>query len=551
MDKFKESFSRVYVNAKDRWTGIAGRTRTIILAVSGVILVSAIIITVILNQPAQVELCTAATSSEAQQIVAALADAGIDARSTRNNVIFLNDSRNIRPAQVALSQQNLPSSGQNNNVWNNNIGMFTTEQQANEIKKHQLQEWIRDYLRYIDDVDDAWVILDIPNTRNYVLVDNRGESHASVSVSLRPGRTLTRQQVNGIHSFIRTSVPGLKPENITLLDGNGVELHAGEVIDAGAANAAEMQKLRKQNELRLIIADDKRAELNQFLAKFLGPDDYSFTVSVGVEFSENKKVEEVVYTPVVGDNGILRNITEEFDAGGLAEIGGIVGTTVNSDIAGPAVPGGPNYPTLVDIQEGSDFYVAWRNQRNYEINEKRTSYDDNGLRISNVTATLVINSDPVSNADAQVWRELVATAVDTTPDKVMFMTSNFPPKSTPGGMDGRTPGEAVRDILIWIIIILGVLLIALFILALLTSGRKKRQIRYRGAIPAMDGMGGYLRDDSFQPMPSEPEGFDLPSLLDENETKDVVLKREIKEFSKSNPEIIAQLIRTWFREDEP
>jgi len=34
------------------------------------------------------------------------------------------------------------------------------------------------------------------------------------------------------------------------------------------------------------------------------------------------------------------------------------------------------------------------------------------------------------------------------------------------------------------------------------------------------------------------------------ESKEQVLKKEIKEFSSSNPEIVAQLLRTWLKGDD-
>ena len=46
--------------------------------------------------------------------------------------------------------------------------------------------------------------------------------------------------------------------------------------------------------------------------------------------------------------------------------------------------------------------------------------------------------------------------------------------------------------------------------------------------------------------------FELQSLSgDENEaSRDALLKKEIRDFSTSNPEIVAQLIRTWMKGEE-
>jgi flagellar M-ring protein FliF len=423
------------------------------------------------------------------------------------------------------------------------VGMFTTETQMTETKKQQLETHIREYLRHIDNVDDARVILNLPRTRNYVMMDVRETPSASVAVSLRPGQSLSRQQISGISSFVAFAV-GIDEDNVSVNDGNGIRLIASDGPDVWEEVGVEIMKISAQSDLRKMIANDTMSAAGAFLNTVLGPENFSIGVGAELSFTEGETIEDVTFTPVVGDAGIVRETIEQFAAGGIDNIGDVVGTWGNSDIA-------PGYPTVPNIDGNSDSYIEWQNRRTYEINERRTFFENKGLRISDISVALVINqAEELGAAEIAQWQRLLAAAANTTPDKVEVMARAFPPQPTPGPSGARAPGEAVRDVLIWIIIILGILLIALFVLALLTSGRKKRHIRYRGAVPVADGMGGYLRDDSFQPIPSEPEGFDLPSLLDENETKDVVLKREIKEFSKSNPEIIAQLIRTWFREEE-
>jgi flagellar M-ring protein FliF len=543
MEKFKESFSKNFNNAKEKWLGIAAKTRTIILAVAGVILVSAIIITVVLNRPQQSVLCVAANAGEVIEIQQALASVGIvDGVSvTRNNEIIVPDHQR-GAAMVALSERGLPTRGQNNDVWNHAIGMFSTNMELNEAKKFQYQQWIIDYLSEIPQVASARVVLCIPHSKNYVMVENRSEARASVAVNLHPGQALSKQQINGIYSFVRNSIEGLEERNISVNDGNSIPLIPGDA-DAGDEIWLMQQRFNLEVGFRQLVASDAVETLIPFMNRVVGEEDYALTVNADLDTRDDYNVEEVEYTPVVGfDAGIMRNVAEHWVFGYTSEDGLPVGSFVDVNIA-------PDYPTLNDIQAGSEVFGEWQRNINYEINERRTSYKEAGLRIKKMSASLVLNSPPLTAAAEENWQNLIANAIGAEPENITIMTQIFPPRPTTPVQPGQRPSDAIRSTLIWIIIALGILLVALLILAILTSGRKKRHIRYRGAVPVSDGT-GYLRDDSYQPIPTEPEGFDLPSLLDENETKDVVLKREIKEFSKSNPEIIAQLIRTWFREED-
>ncbi|MCL2037209.1 MAG: hypothetical protein FWG83_07510 [Oscillospiraceae bacterium] len=542
MDKVKESFSKTFISVKEKWGGLAGRTRVVILAATGAVLVSAIIITLILNRPEQAILCKAGSAEEVTQIQVALAAANItDVQVTRNNEIIVPD--NVKGAAlVALSEAGLPRPGQNTDVYDSGIGMFSTDREHREKQKHQLEEDIRGYLREIPEVSTARVNLTIPETKNFVMIENRAESRASVAVTLN--KPLSRKQINGIHNYILNAVPDLKLQNISVTDGSGIPLIVtdGEDDDAAAALALQQQRLAMEVALKIQVAEDARDVVVPFLDKILGSENYAFSVSAKVNTSDDHEVELVEYTPIVGlDGGIARDILEQFAAGYTSESGQPLGTFLNSDIA-------PDYPTLTDIQAGNEVYTEFQRKINYEINERRESFRNNGLRIDEITASLVINSENIPLAEEESWKELIAQAVGTSPDNVAFATRVFTLQPSPlPTTPGSSPADTLRKWLIFVLIAIVVLIVIQVLLAVLTSGKRKRVIRYRGAVTAD---GGYIRDDSYQPLSLEPEGFDLPSLLDDNETKDVVLKREIKEFSKSNPEIIAQLIRTWFREDE-
>ena len=547
MDKVKEAFSKTFTTVKEKWTGYAAKTRIIILAVAGVIVVSAIVMTAVLNATSDVMLTRTNGPDEVNEILGVLATAGItDVRVNSNSEVFVKDNV-LGVARVAITEAGLPRPGFNNDTWNNGIGMFTTDSQLNETRKHQLQDNIMAHLTNIPEVERSNVILHIPKTSNFVMRENREESSASVGVTLKTGQTLSNAQITGIYYYVMNAVPGLLEHNITVTDGNGVVLVPNDTTeDSGATLALEQQRLNMEAGILAMMADAAEARLNPLLAAAWGEAGvgYEIAVFVDVEFSDEKDVLVEEFTPSEGlDGGIIRDIKEKAAAGGIALDGGPIGTFGNADI-------GPDYPTIPEIEAGGEFYYEWGRDIYYEINRRLETYKDTGLRIRNRTAALVVNSEPLTQAETDAWAEIVASAIGAT--DVAVVAKVFPLPTSPIEPGGPRFGDITRNILIYIIIALGVLLVILFVLAILTSGSKKqRLVRNRGAALVTDGLGGFVSEDTFQPLPPQDEGFELQSLLEENDTKDVVLKREIKEFSKSNPEIIAQLIRTWLREDEP
>jgi len=546
MDKAKETFVKVFGSAKEKWTGIAPRTRTVILAVAGVIVVSAIVITVILNSAHYTLLYSAADAAEAREVENFLVTKGYNnVRIAAGNKVMVPDNAPLSDLKLELSMEGYPRDGAsnfNNDVYNTGVDMFSTESDRQQFEIFQLQENLMSTFNTIPQVSSARVILNVQKAPNYVLTENKLKSGASIMLKLKTGETLTTKQIDGVYNLARSSVPGLELENITVTDGSGVKLIPSDIGgDPGAELALEQQKFAMYTEFKTLWTELAYTNLDALFKDVFG----KYRLAVDVEMDYQKiEGESVTYTPVVNNGGIMSEYVRKYAAGGTAQEGGAIGTTTNADISPP------DYPTIPDIAAGNDFYIEQLDEITYKINEERKKYADDGLRVKRVTASVIVDSERLSDAEIAEWKDIVASAIQA--DVVNFKTASFvvPPK-TPGE-GALESNNAVRNLLIYIIICLGALLIILFTLAIMTSGsKKKRMVRYRGSAPVVDGSGSYYRSDMFQAAEADAEGFDLPSLVDnEVETKDIVLKREIKEFSKSNPEIVAQLIRTWLRTDE-
>ncbi|MCL2070738.1 MAG: hypothetical protein FWH07_00695 [Oscillospiraceae bacterium] len=544
MEKVKETFSKTYTTTKEKWTGLAGKTRAVILAVAGVIIVSAIVITALLNTSSHVLLCKTSGADEALEITNVLATAGIaDVRTNLNNDVLVPENVVVL-ARTTIVDAGLPRPGFNYDTWDTGVSMFSTDRDKNEKAKHQLQEWIMAQMTSIPQVESAMVILHIPNSQNYVMVEDRQEPRATVMLTLKAGQTLSNEQIKGIHLMVLNAIPDIKEHNITVTDGNGIQLIPDDLSGRASDDLALMQqRLTLEAGMISLMADNAEARLNPLLAAVWGEGGYYVAVNVELDFSDDGEVIEEIFTPVEGlDGGIIRTISEKAAAGGTALDGGLIGFPNNGDVA-------PDYPTVPEVEPGGEFYVEWGRDVYHEINRRLETYKNTGLRIKRTTASLVVDSEPLAPAEIETWQGIVQNATGAM--EVTVATRVFALSQTPGDRIGFESGDMTRNILIWIIVALGVLLVILFILAITTSGsKKKRFVRNRTMAYATEGAGGYISDDSFQPVIPDQDAFELQSLLEETDTKDVVLKREIKEFSKTNPDIIAQLIRTWLRDDE-
>lgn len=555
MDKLKETLGKIWGTAKTKWTDIGRKGQVIFLAVLGVIVVSAVIVAILANNTGKAVLYSGASQEEASEILSVIrndfgtTDVTINAQG---DIIVPEDK--VEELRVQLSMLGYPKAAFNYDIWDNGTGLFSTDSDKRVKEKQQLEANLRATLTTYQGVDSALVLLSIPPTNDYVLsVGSREE--ASASVVLQTKETLAPNVIEGIYSLIRTAVPGLREENITVTDGSGILLTTDEINVTADEDEIELyyRRLEVQNSITAILKEK--------LVELFGGIFPDFRVGVDVQLNYNGEVTQTKeYTPSVDGEGNRGGMVSEENSvsagGGTSAEGGLVGTTVDADIS-------PDYPTL-QVGEGDDFYWEWQHQIEYLVNEEIRQVEKDGYSYDNISASVVVDATGLSQADIEQWQRIIANAIGANLGSVTFMAYPFTLEGTSGssgfGSDGTIVVQGERNMLIFLIISLGILLLILLAIALFASSSSKKRAKARRASAlAMAAAPDTNRDTEDNGMREHGAGyggeyeedFEIQSLSGERtETREDVLKREIREFSKTNPEIVAQLIRNWMRGDE-
>lgn len=555
MDKLKETLGKIWGTAKTKWTDIGRKGQIIFLAVLGVVVASAVIVAILANQKGKAVLYSGASQEEASEILSVIrndfgtTDVTINAQG---DIIVPEDK--VEELRVQLSMLGYPKAAFNYDIWDNGIGLFSTDSDKRVKEKQQLESNLRATLTTYQGVDSALVILRIPPTNDYVLsVGSREE--AGASIVLQTKETLAPNVIQGIYSLIRTAVPGLKEENITVTDGAGLLLTTEEINVTADEDEIELyyRRLEVQNSITAILKEK--------LVELFGGVFHDFRVGVDVQLNYDSEVtQRKEYTPSVDGEGNRGGMVSDENTvsagGGTTSEGGLVGTTVDADIS-------PDYPTL-QVGEGDDIYWEWQRQINYLVNEQIQQVEKDGYSYDNISASVVVDATGLSQADIEQWQRIIANAIGANLGSVTFMAYPFtldPTKGTdPFGGDGPIVVQGERNMLIFLIISLGILLLILLAIALFaSSSSKKRAKARRASAMAMAAAPDTDRDTEDNGMREHGAGyggeyeedFEIQSLSGERtETREDVLKREIRDFAKTNPEIVAQLIRNWMRGDE-
>ena len=195
-------------------------------------------------------------------------------------------------ARMLLAGQNLPKAAPGGYAILDQLPMGVSRAVEGERLRQARETELAKSIEEIDGVTDARVHLAMPETTVFVR-DNAAPS-ASVIVRLGSGRSLGEAQVRSVVNLVASSVPGMKPESVTIVDGTG-QLLTKAGGQAGLAASDERIDFQRR------VEDKYRAQLTQLLTPLLGAGNFSAEVQADVNLDESQATKEIY-----DKDGVLR-----------------------------------------------------------------------------------------------------------------------------------------------------------------------------------------------------------------------------------------------------
>jgi flagellar M-ring protein FliF len=182
----------------------------------------------------------------------------------------------------------------------------------------------------LDAIASARVHLAIAKSSSFVSSDG-DKSSASVVVAVKPGRTLSNEQIAAIVNMVAGSVAGLAPAHVSLVDQNGNYLSSRVDLTEGFDGAAQGDAAAKRYQ------DEVRANVAGLLGPVLGADNFKVSVTADVD---NDKVEETQEKYGEAPKVTSEAMREEMEKSRMAL--GVPGTLSNRPPVASNPPADPN-----------------------------------------------------------------------------------------------------------------------------------------------------------------------------------------------------------------
>lgn len=192
-------------------------------------------------------------SGDSRVISLKLDEAGVKYKISEDGTQLFVDEDEVSKARLLLAQEGLPNTGSlGYEVFDNQSGFGTTNFQDVLNKQRALEGELARTISAIDKISTARVHLVLPE-RELFSRDTQPAS-ASVFLNIKGGSILSSEQILSVQSLVASAVPGMKPNNVSVMDSEGNLLARGGEDDETmlSVKAENMRQKYEQNMTRAI-----------------------------------------------------------------------------------------------------------------------------------------------------------------------------------------------------------------------------------------------------------------------------------------------------------
>lgn len=290
-----EWFKKTVTQIKTLWSKWTLIQKGILAAV----VVAAVVIIVLLTswsaKPSLVPLIdTPVTDATARErIILRLNEENVKATVSQSGVISVSDEQTARRMRAILLREDLIP--QDTDPWALfDIERWTrTDFERNIDKRRAILEEVRKHIKALDDVDDASVVVNLPEDKLFKADQN--PVTASVILYPKPGSDIStnRKKIEGIQKILKYAVEGLTDDNITIADNSGNILNDF----AGMKDFDRLSIIEKQQKIIAKLEAQYEIKILNILQKTYGTDRVrDLSIKIDMDMSE-KTAETVEYLP--------------------------------------------------------------------------------------------------------------------------------------------------------------------------------------------------------------------------------------------------------------
>lgn len=508
MDRLQNLFTQL----REFLAGLPPARRASFLGMSVAILAATFGLLVWVQRPQYQTLFTKLDANDAGGVVEYLKGAKIPYRIGEDGSTIEVSKANLYEARMALAARGLPQGGSIGfEIFDKQTLGMTDFVQRLDFQR-ALQGELARTIMGLSAVEAARVHLALPERSLFVSEDRKPS--ASVVLKLKPGRSLTPEQVSGVSNLVAASVERLTPSEVTIVDVSGQVLSSDRTASRERGTADAMRTY--QNSIEQEYVD----RIESLLERALGPGHAVARVTAQLDLAQVERTEET-FDP---DKSVIKSEKRNTEKNATAAAGGTPG--VSATLSNEQTAGKEEGPS----SQREDANVT------YEVSKVTSRRVEQMGTIRKLSVAVLIDGAQKAGADAKEftprpaeelerYKELVKKAVgfsDERGDQIELVSAPFEgtlqaEPEAPGMMARLSEWSDViwRVVGIVLFLVVSLMVVRPFLLAMVS---RVPAVPQRALVAAVE-----------QVALPEPTSF----------------TRDVGEIARSNPQQTAMVIRQW------
>lgn len=522
-----ESLSKILKPIIDFWKGLEKSQKIRIYITTGIVVVAVGLGLYLLTKPTYTTVIENANSTDIAEMQSILKEKGIAYKLTDNKSGIIVDVKDSDNAHLELAMAGYPKNGLTFADALSNIKINTTESDKKHIWQELDESDIARQLKLIKNVKDASVTITVPE--DTLFIDSTNNKDAKASVVITRNGEITPEQAQSIVKVVASSVEGLDPKNVTVIDeeGNTLNVEKDNILD----------KTSTKYELKMKVKSDLEQNVRNVLNSQEADsfDSVKVVVNPILDFDTLTQSSKEVSNPTNMDSGavLTREETKEQLTNGTS--GGTVGMDANPGTTTPSYPNGSN---------NAESYKKSNVKETYTYNQlEKTSEKSVGEVIPEKTtaAITLLYGNRVAD-DSKLTDEMISQIQDLASKATGIPVENIAVtklKIQPKVEEIPTTAETIKGFIsdYGLLFLLLLMLIAAVIIAIPKKSKKVAPEPVFAGIDEVPVSKYNINDLKQEPVPE----------IDTEERSEV--KKQLEKFVKQKPDAVAQLLRNWLTDD--
>ena len=260
------------------------------------------------------------SESEKSRVLSSLKNMGVDVQLDPATGEILVPTNEYHQSRISLAAQGLPefAGSEMNNLDNLPLGISRS---VEGVRLRQVQEVeLAKSITEISSVKAARVHLALPEKS--VFVRDQTPPTASVFVNLKNGRKLDKTQILAITNLVSSSIPGMNPSNVSIVDQFGNLL-------SNAPDDPDQALADSQLEYRMKLENIYRSRIQSLVTPIVGSNNVNAQVNLEIDFTRREVSQEIINPEGDGTGSATLSEQNSFNVTAKKDAVGIPGAISN------------------------------------------------------------------------------------------------------------------------------------------------------------------------------------------------------------------------------